>query len=92
MVGQGANHDYRLCNVVPQLLIYSNSFSGADVSHAAPDSDRPSITGLVSSVDENFCQYVASCNVQTPREEIIADLQSMVEVINLSISLFLLLT
>jgi len=52
---------------------------GADVSHAAPDSDRPSITGLVSSVDEHFCQYVASCNVQTPREEIIADLYSMVE-------------
>jgi hypothetical protein len=30
-------------------------------------SDRPSITGMVSSVDEHFCQYVASTRVQEAR-------------------------
>ncbi|KAF8592778.1 Piwi-domain-containing protein [Ramaria rubella] len=52
---------------------------GADVSHASPGSDHPSITGLVSSVDENFCQYVASTKVQEQRVEIIAELDAMVE-------------
>lgn len=53
---------------------------GADVSHAAPGSDRPSIAGMVSSVDENFSQYVASTRVQEARTELIAELDGMVEV------------
>lgn len=53
---------------------------GADVSHAAPGADRPSIAGMVSSVDENFSQYVASTRVQEPRTELIAELDGMIEV------------
>lgn len=63
------------------MVISIRFYPGADVSHAAPDSDRPSVTGLVSSVDEHFCRYVATCNVQTAREEIITDLPAMVEVL-----------
>ncbi|KAF8504972.1 Piwi domain-containing protein [Hysterangium stoloniferum] len=42
---------------------------GADVSHAGPDSDRPSVAGLVSSVDANMCRYVGSTSVQESRVE-----------------------
>ncbi|KAF8525338.1 Piwi domain-containing protein [Gautieria morchelliformis] len=69
----GDTETMKLLAKVPTMVI------GADVSHAAPDSDRPSITGMVSSVDEHFCQYVASTRVQESRTEIIADLDSMIE-------------
>ncbi|RPD77221.1 argonaute-like protein [Lentinus tigrinus ALCF2SS1-7] len=54
---------------------------GADVMHPAPGSDhgRPSFTSLVGSVDSDASRYVAECRPQTPRVEIIEDLQDMAE-------------
>ncbi|KAE9399799.1 argonaute-like protein [Gymnopus androsaceus JB14] len=51
---------------------------GADVIHPAPGSDgRPSFTSLVASVDSNNAKYVAECAVQTSRQEIIENLETM---------------
>ncbi|KAF8525186.1 Piwi domain-containing protein [Hysterangium stoloniferum] len=50
---------------------------GADVSHAGPDTQRPSVAGLVSSVDEKMCRYVASTSVQESRVEGIIGLGDM---------------
>ncbi|KAF9065094.1 hypothetical protein BDP27DRAFT_1332495 [Rhodocollybia butyracea] len=54
---------------------------GADVIHPAPGSDgRPSFTALVASVDSDNAKYVADCAVQTSRQEIIEDLETMAKV------------
>ncbi|OBZ76133.1 Protein argonaute-2 [Grifola frondosa] len=51
---------------------------GADVIHPAPGStDRPSFTALVGNVDSDSAKYVADCQVQTGRQEMIADLEIM---------------
>ncbi|KAJ3796816.1 argonaute-like protein [Lentinula aff. detonsa] len=51
---------------------------GADVIHPAPGSHgRPSFTALVASVDSDNAKYVADCGVQTSRQEIIEDLETM---------------
>ncbi|KIK66591.1 hypothetical protein GYMLUDRAFT_69767 [Collybiopsis luxurians FD-317 M1] len=51
---------------------------GADVIHPAPGSDgRPSFTALVASVDSDNAKYIAECGVQTSRQEIIEDLETM---------------
>lgn len=51
---------------------------GADVIHPAPGSDgRPSFTALVANVDSDTAKYIATSRVQTSRQEMIADLQSM---------------
>jgi len=51
---------------------------GADVIHPAPGSEgRPSFTALVGNVDSNTAKYIATCRVQTGRQEIIADLKEM---------------
>ncbi|KIJ37387.1 hypothetical protein M422DRAFT_231745 [Sphaerobolus stellatus SS14] len=52
---------------------------GADVSHPSPGSDRPSVAGLVSSVDENFAMYEASTGIQESRLEFIEDIDGMIE-------------
>ncbi|KAF8958525.1 argonaute-like protein [Flammula alnicola] len=51
---------------------------GADVIHPAPGAEgRPSFTSLVSSVDINTAKYVSTSCVQTGRQEIISDLETM---------------
>jgi len=50
------------------------------VSHPPPGGDAPSVTGFVSSVDDNFALYVAQAGVQESRLEGIEDLHKMVEV------------
>ena len=54
--------------------------AGADVAHPGPGVQRPSISALVSSVDVDASQYVASSNIQEPRVEMIKDLKSMFKV------------
>ncbi|GJJ07203.1 hypothetical protein Clacol_001403 [Clathrus columnatus] len=51
---------------------------GADVSHST-GSDRPSVAGLVASMDESFSQYGAITAVQSALNEIIEDIDGMVE-------------
>jgi eukaryotic translation initiation factor 2C len=51
---------------------------GADVIHPAPGSgDRPSFTALVGSIDQSAVRYVSTIEVQTSRQEIIDDMESM---------------
>lgn len=51
---------------------------GADVIHPAPGSEgRPSFTSLVANVDGDTSKYVAATRVQTSRQEMIEDLESM---------------
>ena len=50
---------------------------GADVGHAAPGSMLPSISGVVSSVDQHAARYVASSRIQVARTERIVDLKEM---------------
>ena len=54
--------------------------TGADVSHPSPGVQRPSVAGLVGSVDEEASRYVSTCTAQMPRLEIIADLKNMMKV------------
>ncbi|KAJ6628687.1 argonaute-like protein [Mycena sp. CBHHK59/15] len=50
----------------------------ADVIHPAPGSDgRPSFTALVANVDSDTAKYIAASRVQTSRQEMIEELQSM---------------
>ncbi|KDQ60875.1 hypothetical protein JAAARDRAFT_45615 [Jaapia argillacea MUCL 33604] len=57
---------------IPSMII------GADVTH--PDTPaRPSIASMVSSYDNNATKYVASMSVQRPREEVIANIGTMLE-------------
>ncbi|KAF8061822.1 argonaute-like protein [Lyophyllum atratum] len=51
---------------------------GADVIHPAPGShDRPSFTSVVGNVDSDTAKYIATTCVQTSKQEMIDDLQSM---------------
>ncbi|KAI9064296.1 Piwi-domain-containing protein [Trametes sanguinea] len=51
---------------------------GADVGHPGPGSaSRPSVTGLVASVDAAVSKLTSYANVQRPRLEIIEDLEGM---------------
>nr|CAG8437835.1 8491_t:CDS:10 [Entrophospora candida] len=53
---------------------------GADVTHPPPGSqNKPSIAALCASMDAKASRYAASIRVQHGREEIIADLTSMVK-------------
>ncbi|KZT43887.1 Piwi-domain-containing protein [Sistotremastrum suecicum HHB10207 ss-3] len=50
---------------------------GADVSHPGPGSTLPSVSGVVSSMDELATRYTATTNVQETRVERIVDLAEM---------------
>ncbi|KAI0345055.1 Piwi-domain-containing protein [Trametopsis cervina] len=51
---------------------------GCDISHPAPGvRNRPSIAGLVASVDVNYAKYSAHVRCQDPRQEVIEDLAGM---------------
>ena len=57
---------------------------GCDVSHPSPGVvNRPSIASVVSSIDREATQYSALVGVQEPRQEIIANVGSMVRVCRL---------
>lgn len=56
-------------------------FRSADVIHPAPGAEgRPSFTALVANVDSDTAKYIADCQVQTSRQELIEDLGLMSEV------------
>ncbi|KAL1947711.1 hypothetical protein VTO73DRAFT_13435 [Trametes versicolor] len=51
---------------------------GADVGHPGPGAaTRPSVTGLVASVDPAISRMTSYAHVQAPRTEIIEDLETM---------------
>jgi len=50
---------------------------GADVSHGAPGSQRPSLPSVVGCVDFATCKWVGRVRTQTAREEMIADMKNM---------------
>lgn len=50
----------------PMLVLCSKYCQGADVTHPGPGIQRPSVAGIVSSVDMHACQYTATCSVQPP--------------------------
>ncbi|KAH9854098.1 Piwi domain-containing protein [Lenzites betulinus] len=51
---------------------------GADVGHPGPGmTSRPSVTGLVASVDPDITKMTSYANIQRPRQEIIEDLETM---------------
>lgn len=50
---------------------------GADVGHASPGVQRPSLASVVFSVDNSFSRYQALARLQQGRLEAIADLKTM---------------
>jgi len=53
---------------------------GADVGHASPGLQRPSLASVVFSVDPTFSRYQALARLQQRRTEVIADLKDMIMV------------
>ncbi|KAH9483636.1 Protein argonaute-3 [Psilocybe cubensis] len=51
---------------------------GADVGHPGPGVQKPSVTGIVYSYDQNATRYVALTGIQPPRVEQIVDLKKYV--------------
>lgn len=46
---------------------------GADVSHAAPGLDAPSMAAMTMSMDKNACRYIAACQSNASHAEMIAE-------------------
>lgn len=66
-------------NIRPSIFHYPVIFMGADVTHPpAGDDKKPSIAALVASMDAHPSRYSATVRVQQHRQEIIAELASMV--------------
>lgn len=63
--------------------MYVEQYAGADVNHAAPGSQAPSIAALVGSLNSSITAFTSRISLQ-PKvegkkiEEIIADLTNMV--------------
>jgi eukaryotic translation initiation factor 2C len=56
-------------------------FLGADVTHPSPqgfNKDQPSIAAVVGSIDNMMCKYACQVRCQKHKQEIIAELQTMV--------------
>lgn len=53
---------------------------GADVGHASPGVQRPSLASVVFSVDNTFSRYQALAKLQQGRMEAIVDLKAMMVV------------
>ena len=53
---------------------------GADVGHASPGVQRPSLASVVFSVDHTFSRYQALAKLQQGRMEAIVDLKDMMMV------------
>lgn len=56
------------------ILLFIDEYEGADVGHPGVGVQRPSMTSLVYSHDEDATQYAAITGIQSPRVEIIEDL------------------
>ncbi|CCM05785.1 uncharacterized protein FIBRA_08018 [Fibroporia radiculosa] len=68
----------RGCELSLGYNLNASRYHGADVGHPGPGvKDRPSVTGLVASVDAEATRYTAYAGVQEPRTEIIANLADM---------------
>lgn len=54
---------------------------GIDVTHPSPGSSdkAPSVAGMVSSIDNHLGQWPGTLSVQTARQEMVADLESMLK-------------
>ncbi|KAK7736945.1 hypothetical protein SLS53_006700 [Cytospora paraplurivora] len=54
---------------------------GIDVTHPSPGSSdkAPSVAGMVSSIDKHLGQWPGTLSVQKARQEMVADLQSMLK-------------
>jgi len=52
---------------------------GMDVSHAEPGSNRESMAAVVASMDGRACQYVAHISAQSPRLEILGQLEDIMK-------------
>ncbi|TDL22764.1 Piwi-domain-containing protein [Rickenella mellea] len=69
-------------NAIPQSanlegFMKTGLIVGADVTHPGPGLLRPSVAGLVSSIDAFAIRYAAECSVQPPRVEVIVSLKEM---------------
>lgn len=53
-------------------------YLGADVGHPGPGVLKPSVASLVWSYDLYASKYMATTSLQSPHQEIITDLRSMV--------------
>lgn len=53
---------------------------GIDVTHPAPGAQRPSMAGLVASLDKSASKYIATTSIQPPRVEIVESLFAMLMV------------
>ena len=51
---------------------------GADVTHASPGSNAPSVAAIVTSMDKNASRYNTFLRAQPPREELISEMYSCV--------------
>ncbi|KAF9973718.1 eukaryotic translation initiation factor 2C, 2 [Actinomortierella ambigua] len=52
---------------------------GADVTHPAPgETNKPSIATVVGSVDRYAARYAAAIRIQSPKTELIADMEGMI--------------
>ena len=71
----GINHTFAQrppCLNVPCMLV------GADVTHPSPDAvDIPSIAAVAASHDPNAFKYNIELRLQSPREEMIQDLENI---------------
>jgi eukaryotic translation initiation factor 2C len=69
---------YSRCSSIPFILAHLPSSNLVQVIHPAPGSDgRPSFTALVANVDSDTAKYIAASRVQTSRQEMIEELESM---------------
>ncbi|KLO14205.1 Piwi-domain-containing protein [Schizopora paradoxa] len=50
---------------------------GIDVTHPGPGAQKPSMAGLVVSIDKNASKYIATTSIQPPRVEIVQNLTAM---------------
>jgi eukaryotic translation initiation factor 2C len=65
MGGTNNTADTTVLNNVPTM------FMGADVTHASPNSDMPSVAAVVSSFDADATKYSTYCRAQGQRVEVI---------------------
>jgi eukaryotic translation initiation factor 2C len=74
----GGINSYPISQIYSGLNKEPSMIVGADVTHPGPGvRDRPSIASLVSSFDATFSRYAAFTRVQSPRVEVIEELEDM---------------
>ena len=67
---------------------YSTTCTGCDVAHPSPGvTNRPSVAGLVASVDNWATRYYAELSVQLPQQETISSIGGMIRVSSSALSM-----